>query len=248
MSRRLAVPAALMLLGAIVGSSLAGVLHLWPGDLAQGMTHRMTHRMTQWMTQWIAITLQHLRSWGVAGWAAVALLQVAVAVSGILPASLIGIAARAVDGAGLGFGLAAIGTMLGALLAFLASRSLLRPLIERLLRRRATLLRMDGLIAADGWKFVCLLRISPVMPFAATSYALGLSAIGLRDYMIGTLASLPALLLYVLIGCFAQAGLGAWVHGAAPAEWALLGVGIAATLLIAVRIGTMLRRALTASG
>ena len=35
------------------------------------------------------------------------------------------------------------------------------------------------------------------MPFVATSYLLGLSAISLRDYMLGILAALPALLGYV---------------------------------------------------
>jgi uncharacterized membrane protein YdjX (TVP38/TMEM64 family) len=39
-----------------------------------------------------------------------------------------------------------------------------------------------------------------LMPFVATSYLLGLSAISLRDYMLGILAALPALLGYVLLG------------------------------------------------
>jgi len=38
------------------------------------------------------------------------------------------------------------------------------------------------------------------MPFVATSYLLGLSAISLRDYMLGILAALPALLGYVSLG------------------------------------------------
>jgi hypothetical protein len=47
------------------------------------------------------------------------------------------------------------------------------------------------------------------MPFVATSDLLGLSAISLRDYMLGTLAALPALLGYVSLGAFAGAGLSA---------------------------------------
>jgi hypothetical protein len=42
------------------------------------------------------------------------------------------------------------------------------------------------------------------MPFVATSYLLGLSAISLRDYMLGTLAALPALLGYVSLGSACQ--------------------------------------------
>ena len=58
------------------------------------------------------------------------------------------------------------------------------------------------------------------MPFVATSYLLGLSAISLRDYMLGTLAALPALLGYVSLGpALAVAHIGALVAkvvGGAP--------------------------------
>jgi uncharacterized membrane protein YdjX (TVP38/TMEM64 family) len=69
--------------------------------------------------------------------------------------------------------------------------------VERLAARRPRLRNLDALIGRDGWKLVCLLRISPVMPFSATSFALGLSSIGLCDYIVGTLASFPALSGYV---------------------------------------------------
>ena len=65
------------------------------------------------------------------------------------------------------------------------------------------------MLAQDGWRIVCLLRVSPVMPFAATSYVLGMSAVGIQAYVLGTLASLPALLGYVYIGTLAEAGLSA---------------------------------------
>ena len=84
---------------------------------------------------------------------------------------------------------------------------------------------------------VCLLRFSPVMPFSATSYMLGLSSIDLRSYIVGTLAALPALFGYVLIGTLADAGLSAWMSGAGPLRWILLGIGGVATLVLTVRLG-----------
>jgi uncharacterized membrane protein YdjX (TVP38/TMEM64 family) len=72
------------------------------------------------------------------------------------------------------------------------------------------------MIVRDGWKLVRMLRISPIMPFAATSYMVSLSSICLRDYAVGTLASLPALCGYVLIGTLADAGFSAWTTGADP--------------------------------
>jgi uncharacterized membrane protein YdjX (TVP38/TMEM64 family) len=185
------------------------------------------------------------RNAGVAGFVAFAVLQWIVAASGILPASLLGIAAGAAYGLPLGFLLAAVGTMAGAWLAFGLSRSLFRNAILRKMARRPGLSRFDALLARDGWRVVCLLRISPVMPFAATSYALGMSAIGPEAYVIGTAASLPALLAYVYIGTLADAGVSAWTTGAAPLQWAVLGVGVTATAGLTLILGRLARRALT---
>ncbi|GAC1484515.1 MAG: hypothetical protein NVS2B11_10190 [Acetobacteraceae bacterium] len=53
------------------------------------------------------------REAGPAGWVAFALAQAVVAMIGVIPASLLGIAAGAVYGLPVGFGLAAIGTLVG---------------------------------------------------------------------------------------------------------------------------------------
>ncbi len=182
---------------------------------------------------------------GPAGWAAFALAQTVVAMIGVIPASLLGIAAGAVYGMP-GFALAAIGTLLGGWLAFRLARSLLRPFVERLLARRAggRLDRLSAEVERDGWRFVCLLRISPVMPFALTSYALGLSPISGRDYLLGTLASLPSLAGYVAVGALARHGLLSLTDGSGlgPLNWVLYGVGAAATLALIFRSGTFLAR------
>ena len=80
------------------------------------------------------------------------------------------------------------------------------------------------------------------MPFVATSYLLGLSAISLRDYMLGTLAALPALLGYVSLAAFARAGLSASTGAAPPFPWALLAAGFAATALAVAHIGALVAR------
>jgi uncharacterized membrane protein YdjX (TVP38/TMEM64 family) len=96
---------------------------------------------------------------------------------------------------------------------------------------------LDRMIGDDGWKVVCLLRVSPVMPFSATSYLLGLSRIGHGAYIIGTLASLPALLGYVAMGALTGAGLSAWLHGESSIRWLLLGFGGVATIALTVWMG-----------
>src|SRR6266700_124662 len=144
------------------------------------------------------------------GWVGFVLVQVLVAISGFLPASLVGVSAGVAYGVGLGFATASISTLIGAVIAFLLSRSLLRPFVERKLSRTPHLSSLDGQIRNQGWRFVCVLRLSPVAPFAATSYALGLSSIALGEYLAGTLASLPSLLVYVLAGAAVKTGASAW--------------------------------------
>jgi uncharacterized membrane protein YdjX (TVP38/TMEM64 family) len=196
---------------------------------------------------WADTLARAVQGAGPAGWLIFALAQAAVAMAGVIPASLLGVAAGAVYGAWLGFVLAAAGTLLGGWLAFLLARSLLRPWVERVLAARAggRLAGLDAAVARDGWRFVCLLRISPIMPFALTSYALGLTRIGRRDYLLGSLASLPALAGYVGIGSLAR--LGVLAAGNRPGtggmlHWLLLGVGILATMLLVLRSGALLAR------
>jgi uncharacterized membrane protein YdjX (TVP38/TMEM64 family) len=215
--RRVALAVALPLV--MVGGVAA--MQLWP-DAMLGSADRI-----------IAIA----RGLGGIGLVGFALLQAFIALSGVLPASLLGIAAGAIYGLPVGFLLAAVSTMVGAVLAFLLSRSAFRPAIERLCARKPRLRSLDTRIAKDGRKLVCLLRLSPVMPFAPTSYLLGLSSIGLRDYLIGTLASLPALLGFVFLGTLADKGLSAARSGAGPWGWVVIGVGAAATLALTAYLG-----------
>jgi uncharacterized membrane protein YdjX (TVP38/TMEM64 family) len=195
----------------------------------------------------LAQEAQHLLSatrelgWG--SWLALAAAQAVIAASGILPASLLGVAAGAIYGVGPGFALVGIGTLAGALIAFLLSRSLFRPFVARLLHKRVRFQNLDRMIARHGWRFICLLRLSPVMPFAPTSYALGCSSVRFRDYSLGTIASLLPLLGYVLLGALAGRGLTVGDGATGIVDWGMLALGIAATAGLAGCLYRILRRA-----
>jgi uncharacterized membrane protein YdjX (TVP38/TMEM64 family) len=201
---------------------------IWPGQISL-------------IIQRVTVTLQNAGSFGVIGFV---LAQISIAASGVLPASLLGLAAGAVYGVVNGFVLAASSSLLGAYLAFRLSRSFFRPLIERYLARRPRLANLDAKLAAERWRLVCLLRVSPIMPFAVTSYSLGLSRISDRDYMIGTLAALPALLGYVCLGYLAHQGVAAQAEGAGVLRWTVICFGGVATVLLTWRIGALIRKAL----
>ena len=185
--------------------------------------------------------LQAVRDLGDAGRALFAVAQVLVAVSGILPASMLGVAAGVLYGLPAGFLVSGASTLAGAVLAFALSRSVLRPAVRRVLARRPRLRELDGMVAKDGWRMACLLRVSPVMPFAATSYALGLSSIGLRDYVVGTLAAMPALFGYVLLGTLAGSGITVWSSRSPLGGW-MLALGVVATLVLTLRVGQLVAR------
>ncbi|TGD99379.1 TVP38/TMEM64 family protein [Methylobacterium nonmethylotrophicum] len=175
---------------------------------------------------------------GAAGPALLVAAQTLIAASGVLPASLLGIAAGTLLGIGPGFATAAAGTMAGALLSFWIGRVLLRGRGSGLLARRGWTACLDRSVAAEGWRLVCLMRLSPVMPFAPTSYALSLSSVRLADYLVGTLAALPALLAYVMLGALGRTAL------AGEAEWlrgGVLVVGLGATGLLLRKLKRLAR-------
>ncbi|MFT8418492.1 MAG: VTT domain-containing protein [Acetobacter sp.] len=155
------------------------------------------------------------------GWVLCELIQITVALCGILPASATAMGIGAAYGIVGGFLLSAPATLIGALISFGLSRTFLRGFIQRILRKNAKLDKLDKVLSAEGWKIACLFRLSPIMPFSVTSYALGMSTLSLRAYMIGTLASLPALLGYITLGALTAESFSSvanarisWVHAA----------------------------------
>ena len=187
-------------------------------------------------TQAIIEIIRHL---GLTGWLAFGVLEAMVAALGFLPASLLGVAARAIYGIRGGFLIAGSSTMLGALIAFMLSRNLFQRSAARFIARRPRLAGFDTLIARDGWRSVSLIRLSPLVPFSATTFVLALSSVSIRDFVIGTAAALPALFGYVCLGGMAGTGLEVLRHGGGPIQWAMLTVGSGATLLAILRMARM---------
>ena len=217
-------------LGAVLGVAILGSIVAAQFGLAGAM-------------EWANSAAQTARASGLRGLVSFSLLQAGVALIGIVPASMLGIAAGVVFGVGLGFAVSASGTLLGGWLAFWLARSLLRPWIARMLDARPAgrMVGLDEAVRRDGWRLVCLLRVSPVMPFAVTSYTLGLTSVRKTDYILGTLAALPALLGYVALGAVAGDGLkSAAGPSSGGLRWVLLAGGAVATLALVARSGALL--------
>lgn len=175
------------------------------------------------------------------------ILGYALATVAFVPGSLLSLAAGAIFGVAWGTVCVLAGATLGAAGAFLISRHLARPAVERRLRGDERFERIDRAIGREGGKMVFLLRLSPALPFNLLNYALGLTRVRFGAYVLASIGMLPGTLLYVYSGkvagdVAALAAGGAVERG--PGYYAVLGVGLAATLVLTVFVTRLARRAL----
>ncbi len=192
-----------------------------------------------------AAWVQSLGVWGplafVAGYGLAAVL--------LIPAVLLTISGGALFGFRRGVIYVSLGAALGALLAFLAARYVVRRFVEAYVMRHPRLAAIDRAVEAEGARLVFLLRLSPIVPFVLLNYVLGISRIRLRDYLLGTAGMLPAVAAYVYAGKVAG-DLASLAAGAAsprgPAYYVLMTVGLAATVLATVLITRAAARAVEA--
>jgi len=164
-----------------------------------------------------------------------------------LPASLLTIGAGVLFGLVRGTILVSIGSTLGAAAAFLVSRYFARDWVARKVAADTRFGAIDRAIGAEGWKIVCLLRLSPVVPYNLSNYLYGLTSVRFVPYVIASwLGMLPGTVMYVYLGAAGKAGLDG-TAGASVRTWqqdALLGVGLIATIVFTVMITRIARNAL----
>ena len=99
------------------------------------------------------------------------------------------------------YGLAAVSvaSTIGASLAFLVARFLMRDTLRK--RYGETVAKMDRGIEKDGAFYLATLRLVPVFPFFLINLAMGLTAMKLRTYaLVSWIAMLPGTFVYVNAG------------------------------------------------
>lgn len=128
------------------------------------------------------------------------LVNVLSVLSGIIPLSLIALAIGSVAGIKAGFLTSTAGITIGAVLAFLFSRYLIRKPLQKWIGSKVSIQNLDDSIARQSWRFILAMRLSPVAPFSVISYAFGLTKVRFRDYLIGIIGALPGLFSCVYSG------------------------------------------------
>ncbi|MGH3928499.1 MAG: TVP38/TMEM64 family protein [Pseudonocardiaceae bacterium] len=156
---------------------------------------------------WFAITngtaaLDAARSWtarmGATGAVAFVLIF-ALATLALFPATPLMAAAGLLYGPVLGVLLVWCGSVLAATGSFLLGRLLSRQAVEQLAGSRID--RLNALFTTRAIATMLLLRLIPVFPFALVNYGSAITAITLRQYLIGTtIGVLPPTIAYVWLG------------------------------------------------
>jgi uncharacterized membrane protein YdjX (TVP38/TMEM64 family) len=139
-----------------------------------------------------------------------------------------------------------VAAVIGSTGAFLVARHGGRRWIEPRVEGDRRFAAIDRAVGTQGLKITFLLRLSPVFPFVLLNYALGLTRVRLRDYALASFGMLPGTLLYVYLGKaagdLATALSGAGARG--PAYYAVLGLGLLATIVVTAIVTRLARRAL----
>ena len=193
------------------------------------------------LIQTIPKIIQWIESLGIIGMSLFVLVYILACIF-LIPGSPLTVGAGAVFGVWTGLILVSVGSTLGAVAAFLISRDLARGFIEKKIDKSHKFSAMDMAIKREGWKIIFLARLSPIIPFFLLNYALGLTKIRLRTYIISSWAGMiPGTVLYTYIGSLGKTIL---TTENSLTDWVILGVGLIATVSVTLIISKIAKRSL----
>jgi uncharacterized membrane protein YdjX (TVP38/TMEM64 family) len=195
-----------------------------------------------WLTPLVA-RFSDLGPWG----PALFILAYVVAALTLAPSFLLTFAAGAVFGLWRGTLLVYVGALLGASAVYGLAAPLARARVLRWLDRDVRVSAVRQAVVGRGVWIMFLLRLSPLVPYNLLNYALALSGVRYGDYVIATVGMLPAIVMYAYYGKIVG-DVAALAAGVAPPRgpeyYALLAVGLVATLVATTTITRAARRAI----
>lgn len=145
------------------------------------------------------------------------------------PASTLTIASGLLFGLAVGATVVVVAATMGAYLGYWGARALGRGQVARTEWDR--LRRLDAMLGRRGLLSVLLVRLVP-LPFSLVNYAAGVSAVGQRDYVVGTMIGIvPATVAYTALGAY----------GTSPLSWPFA-IALLAVLAIAAGSALLARR------
>lgn len=153
------------------------------------------------------------------------------------PGAIFGLVGGALFGPLMGTLLNLAGATLGATAAFLVARYVAADWVRA--RTGARIERLIAGVEAEGWRFVALMRLVPLVPFNLLNYALGLTRISLLQYVLASLIAMaPGTLAYTWLGHAGRQALGG---DAAAIRYGLIALGLLAAIAFLPRLVGRLR-------
>ncbi len=212
----------------LLGSFVLAVAPAWAQDAAQQAPGAFA-RLSQGLEGFVDSINQ-------LGWIApfVFVLAYIVITVAFLPASVVTLGAGATFGPVLGPIYVFIGAMLGATAAFLIGRFVARDWIAKKVEDKPFFKALDNAIAEEGLKLIFLIRLSPAFPFNLLNYALGLTKVSFKDYVIGTTGIIPGTIMYVYLGWIAREA--ATLGNTSGATWQEVAIKWTINILLLVTI------------
>ena len=151
------------------------------------------------MVDWLAPLVQQVAGLGSWGPVVFVLLYVLAAIT-LAPAFLLTFSAGAVFGLWRGTLLTYIGAVLGASAVYALAAPLARTRVLRWIDRDPRVAATRRAVVKDSAWIMFLLRLSPLVPYNLLNYALSLSGVRYRDYLMASVGMIPAILMYAYYG------------------------------------------------
>ncbi|MEG4840651.1 TVP38/TMEM64 family protein [Microcoleus sp. B9-D4] len=144
-------------------------------------------------------------------------------------------------------------SILGAVFAFAIGRYLCRDRVVKYMESHPKFKALDRAVSQQGLKIVFLTRLCPLFPFNLLNYALGITQVSLKDYVLGSLGMIPGTIMYVYSGSLVGevAAIGTATVYVSPQDsavkWLINIISFLATVAVTVFITRIASKALEES-
>ena len=199
---------------------------------------------------WIAPLVRELADLG--SWGPVLFIVMYVIAAVVLaPAFVLTFSAGAVFGLWRGTLLTFVGAVLGASAVYAVAAPLARSRVLRWIDRDARVAATRRAVVRDSGWIMFLLRLSPLVPYSLLNYALALSGVRFRDYLLALIGMIPAIVMYAYYGKVAG-DVTRIAAGVSPPRgieyYVMMIVGLIATFTATHLIGRAAKKAMAEEG
>lgn len=197
---------------------------------------------------WSLAFIRYVQDLGFVGFLVYALAYVVGTVL-LFPGTLLTVGSGFLYGPVWGTVLVSPASVAGATIAFVLARSVARRWVAEKVQKYPRFAAIDRAVGRHSFKAVLLLRLQPInLPFALLNYALGLTSVSLRDYVLASwVGMLPATILYIYVGSVARDLASVLRNGFSEVTFGqrlLFWGGLVATAVLVVFLTRLARRAL----